>query len=141
MSTILTYQDLLAEAREILQDTSTDPTLQRYPDQTLLNIFNRGLQELYRLRPDAFYDFWDPTTAVFVVPYIAIPTVPPPVPPLPPVPLPAITWTTTFELPMMFYDPLVNWVIGTVEAIDDEFSDDSRSTAFRTYFKGQVTSL
>jgi hypothetical protein len=130
VSTTLTYQDLLAEAREILQDTATDPSLQRYPDQTLLNILNRGLQELYRLRPDAFYDFYDDTTSDFDVPYVSI--------------LPAtgaVLWTSTFELPMMFYDPLVNWVIGTTEAIDDEFSEDARSTAFRAYFKSQVVGL
>ncbi len=130
MATTLTYQDLLAEAREILQDVDTDPTLQRYSDQTLLNIFNRGLQELYRLRPDAFYDFWDPTTSDFDVPLI-VSTVTPG----------GTLWTTPFGLPMMFYDALCNWVIGTTEAIDDEFSDDSRSTAFRNFFKSQVTSL
>jgi hypothetical protein len=141
MATTLTYQNLLAQAREILQDVNTDPTLQRYSDQTLLDILNRGLQELYRIRPDAFYDFFDITTSDFDVPFIMIPTVPPPVPPLPPVPPPALSWTVTFGLPMMFFDPLVNWTIGTVEAIDDEFSDDSRSTAFRNFFKSQVTSL
>ncbi len=136
MATTLTYQQLLAEAREILQDTNTDPTLQRYSDQTLLNIFNRGLQELYRIRPDAFYDQWDTTTSDFDVPYVVITPVPPAV-----LAAGATDWATVFELPMMFYDPLCNWVIGTTEAIDDEFSDDSRSTAFRTFFKQQVTSL
>ena len=135
MATTLTYQDLLAEAREILQDVDTDPTLQRYPDQTLLNILNRGLQELYRIRPDAFYDFWDQTTSDFDVPLIVLPVTPPAIQPA------GVLWTAVFELPMMFYDPLVNWVIGTTEAIDDEFSDDSRSTAFRNFFKSQVTSL
>ena len=130
MSTILTYQNLLAEAREILQDVDTDPTLQRYSDATLLNILNRGLQELYRLRPDAFYDFWDPATSDFDVPLIVNVATPG-----------GTLWTSTFGLPMMFYDPLCNWIIGTTEAIDDEFSDDSRSTAFRTFFKQQVTSL
>ncbi len=130
MTTTLTYQNLLAEAREILQDTNTDPSLQRYSDSTLLSIFNRGLQELYRIRPDAFYDFWDPTTSDFDVPMIVSVVTPG-----------GVLWTAVFELPMMFYDPLVNWVIGTTEAIDDEFSDDSRSTAFRTFFKQQVTSL
>jgi hypothetical protein len=128
--TILTYQNLLAEARQILQDTGTDPSLQRYPDQTLVDIFNRGLQELYRLRPDAFYDFYDDTTSDFDVPAICITAT-----------AGEVIWTTLFELPMMFYDPLVNWVIGTVEAIDDEFSDDSRSTAFRSFFKQQVVGL
>jgi len=135
VSTTLTYQNLLGEAREILQDTDPDPTLVRYTDQTLVDIFNRGLQELYRIRPDAFYDFFDIETSDFDVPRIVITVVPPAVQP------PGVLWTTTFELPMMFYDPLVNWVIGTVEAIDDEFSDDSRSTAFRSFFKAQVTSL
>ena len=135
MSTTLTYQNLLAEAREILQDVDTDPTLQRYSDQTLLNIFNRGLQELYRLRPDAFYDFWNSATSDFDVPQIVLLAVPPAVQ------TPGVLWTAVFELPMMFYDPLVNWVIGTTEAIDDEFSDDSRSTAFRNFFKSQVTTL
>lgn len=130
MATTLTYQNLLAEAREILQDVDTDPTLQRYSDATLLNVFNRGLQELYRLRPDAFYDFWNDITSDFDVPLIVSTATPG-----------GVLWTAVFELPMMFYDPLVNWVIGTVEAIDDEFSDDSRSTAFRTFFKAQVTSL
>ena len=135
MSTTLTYQNLLAEAREILQDVDTDPTLQRYPDQTLLDIFNRGLQELYRIRPDAFYDFWNGATSDFDVPLIVLPAVPPAVQP------PGVLWTTPFGLPMMFYDALCNWVIGTTEAIDDEFSEDSRSTAFRSFFKAQVTSL
>ena len=136
MATTLTYQDLLAEAREILQDVDTDPTLQRYSDQTLLNIFNRGLQELYRLRPDAFYDFWDPTTSDFDVPYVVITPVPPAV-----LATGQTDWATPFGIPMMFYDALCNWVIGTTEAIDDEFSDDSRSTAFRNFFKAQVTAL
>ena len=130
MATILTYQDLLAEARQILQDTDTDSSLQRYPDQTLVDILNRGLQELYRLRPDAFYDFYDDTTGDFDVPAICITAT-----------AGQVIWTTTFELPMMFYDPLCNWVIGTTEAIDDEFSDDSRSTAFRSFFKQQVVGL
>ena len=130
MSTTLTYQDLLAQARQILQDTDTEPSLQRYSDQTLLDIFNRGLQELYRLRPDAFYDFYDDTTSDFDVPFVVITAQ-----------TGGVLWTTVFELPMMFFDPLVNWIIGTTEAIDDEFSDDSRSTAFRAFFKQQVVGL
>jgi hypothetical protein len=136
VATILTYQDLLAEAREILQDANTDPTLQRYSDQTLLNIFNRGLQESYRIRPDLFYDFWDPTTSDFDVPYIVISPVPPAM-----LIAGSTDWASAFGLPMWAYDPLVNWIIGTTEAIDDEFSDDSRSTAFRAFFKAQMTSL
>ena len=125
-----TYATLLVEAREILQDTSTDPSLQRYSDQTLLNHLNRGLQELYRLRPDAFYDLWSDTTEDFVVPALDTSALPS-----------TTSYLNPFAIPFMFYDPLVNWVIGVTEAIDDEFTDDSRSTMFRNAFKMAVVGL
>ena|ERR1700687_1074833 len=119
-----TYQNLLAEAREIIQDTSTDPALQRYSDQTLLDILNRGLTVLYSIRPDAFYDVWDNALEDFVVPNLTL-----------------STWTGAFGLPQMFYPPLVNYVIGLTESIDDEFTVDARSTQFMNAFKAAVVSL
>ncbi len=125
-----TYQQLLAEAREIVQDSNTDPTLQRYPDQTLVDIFNRGFQELYRIRPDAYYDLWDDTAEDFVVPVITIDlsTVP-------------TSWLLPFAIPMMFYAPMVDWVIAMLESVDDEFTEDSRSTQFLMQFKQMVNGL
>lgn len=125
-----TYATLLVEAREILQDTATDATLQRYTDTVLLNHLNRGLQELYRLRPDAFYDFWSDAAEDFVVPLLDTSALPS-----------TTSYQNPFALPYMFYDPLVNWVIGSTEAIDDEFSEDSRSTMFRNAFKMAVIGL
>jgi hypothetical protein len=125
-----TYASLLTEAREILQDTNTDPTLQRYTDQTLLDQLNRGLQELYRLRPDAYYDLWDDTAEDFLVPSLTTAALPD-----------VASYLNPFPLAMMFYDPLVNWVIGTIEAIDDEFTQDARSAQFRNAFKAAVIGL
>lgn len=125
-----TYQQLLAEAREILQDTNTDPTLQRYTDQVVLDIFNRGLQELYRIRPDAFYDLWSDSAEDFIVPVIDTSALPS-----------ATSWANPFVLAMMFYNPLVQWVIGMTSTIDDEFNEESRSVAFITAFRTQVTGL
>ena len=51
-----TYENLLTESRELLQDTDLD--VRRYTDATLLNILNRGLQDIGRSRPDAFYDLF-----------------------------------------------------------------------------------
>lgn len=125
-----TYQNLLSEAREILQDSNTDPTLQRYTDQTLLDILNRGLQELYRIRPDAYYDLWDDTAEDFLVPSLTTNALPD-----------TTSYLNPFVLPLMYYDPLVNWVIGVTESVDDEFTDDSRSTMFRSAFKSAVLGL
>jgi hypothetical protein len=132
MANVKTYQNLLSDARTIVQDTSTDPTLQRYQDQTLVDILNRGLQELYRLRPDAYYDQWDDTSLDFDVPVIGIYNADTP---------PYTAWTDPFELPMMYYNPLVSWVIGMLESVDDEFTEDSRSTAFVAQFKQMVVGL
>jgi hypothetical protein len=125
-----TYQNLLADARQIVQDTSTDATLQRYTDQELVDILNRGLQELYRLRPDAYYDLWDDTEEDFVVPVITIDLV-----------TVTTSWLRPLAIPMMFYTPLVDWVIGNLEAVDDEFTEDSRSQAFMAAFKNSVVGL
>jgi len=127
-----TYQYLLSEARVIVQDTNTDPTLQRYQDQTLVDIFNRGLYELYRLRPDAFYDLWDDTTLDFDVPQIIIDSTEPPI---------TNSWLNPFALPIQFYNPMVNWVIAMLESVDDEFTEDSRSTQFLQQFKMMVNGL
>jgi hypothetical protein len=125
-----TYQNLLSEAREILQDTNTDPTLQRYGDQTLLDVLNRGLQELYRIRPDAYYDLWDDTAEDFIVPSLTTTALPDPT-----------SFGNPFALALMFYAPLVSYVIGMVEAVDDEFTDESRSMMFLSEFKRMVNGL
>jgi hypothetical protein len=125
-----TYQQLLADARQIVQDFYTDPTLQRYQDQELVDILNRGLQVLYGIRPDAFYDLWDDTQEDFIVPVVTITLITDPT-----------SWLQPFAIPMMFYTPLVEWVIGNLEAVDDEFTEDSRSQAFLAAFKNSVVSL
>ena len=125
-----TYANLLTEAREILQDTNTDPTLQRYSDTVLLDVLNRGLLELYRIRPDAYYDLWDDTAEDFLVPSLNTNALPD-----------TSSYLNTFGIPMMFYGPLVDYVIGITEAVDDEFSQDSRSAAFILQFQKRVASL
>jgi hypothetical protein len=125
-----TYQQLLADARVIVQDTDTDPELQRNSDQSLVDIFNRGFQELYRIRPDAFWDLWDDTQEDFVVPVITIDLVTVPT-----------SWLLPFAIPMQYYNPMVNWVVAMIESVDDEFTEDSRSTQFYTQFKLMVNGI
>ena len=46
--------DVLTEARRLLQDTNTSPSLQRYTDAHLLGTANQVLQRMALLRPDLF---------------------------------------------------------------------------------------
>lgn len=114
-----TYQSLLSEAREILQDT-VDPY--RYEDSTLLNILNRGLQELGRIRPDAFWTTF--SSDDIVIPEVA-----------------TADLTTTFPLPMQFFSPLTSFIVAWAEVLDDEFTTDGRAGMLLAQFKAQVLTL
>lgn len=115
-----TYQNLIDEAREILQDTDEDAY--RWSETHLLNTLNRGLQELGRIRPDAYYDTF--TTDDIVVPEVT-----------------DATLGDTFPIPMMFYAALVMYIAGMAELIEDEFATDGRAITLITQFKQQVISL
>jgi hypothetical protein len=114
-----TYQTAIDEAREILQDTDTP---YRYDDSILLNILNRALQELGRIRPDAFW-------STFVTDDIVIPEVA------------TIDLSTTFPLPSQFYLPVVSFIVAWSEVLDDEFTQDGRAGMLLQQFKTQVLSL
>lgn len=122
-----TYQDVVTEARVLLQDTdTTDP---RYSDATLLDIYNRGLQALGRVRPDAFYDLYSSNS-------LNIPEL--------------VTsgagagqtnWTDTFGLELQFFTPLVTYIVGVAEITDDEYSEDGRAAMMIQAFKNELIGL
>lgn len=114
-----TYQTLITEARQILQDTD-EPY--RYSDEILLNKLNRGLQEVGRIRPDAFWDTF--VTDDIVIPEVATGDL-----------------NTVFPLPMQFYNPLVSWIVAWAEVLDDEFTVDGRADMLIKQFKTQLMAL
>lgn len=114
-----TYQTAIDEAREILQDTDTP---YRYDDSILLNILNRALQELGRIRPDAFW-------TTFATDDIVIPEVT------------TLDLSTTYPLPMQFYLPVVSFIVAWAEVLDDEFTQDGRAGMLLQQFKTQVLAL
>lgn len=121
-----TYQDLITESRELLQDTVTE---YRYSDTFLVGILNRGLQALSRIRPDAFYDLFDAND--LNVPEVTDGT-------------PAsdqVAWTTTFPFEGQFFPPLVSYIVGMAEVQDDEFTWDSRAGILLTQFRNTVIGL
>lgn len=117
-----TYQTAITEAREILQDTDEDGY--RYSDATLLNVLNRALQELGRIRPDAYWSSFDETFGDITIPEVT-----------------DADLDTTFPLPSQFYSPVVNFIIAWAEVLDDEFTQDGRAGMLLAQFKAQVLSL
>lgn len=114
-----TYETLLMEAREVLQDTLPP---YRYSDDLLVNKLNRGLQSMGRIRPDAFWDTF--AAGDIVIPEVTVGTL-----------------ATLFPLPMQFYSPLVSFVVAWAEIVDDEFTNDGRAAALLANFKTELVGL
>lgn len=132
-----TWEDVLDEARVILKDDGGD----RYTDPILLAILNRGLHELRRLRPDAFWELFDDDD-VFP-PEVVVSDA---VPDTDPDEFDAdedgqIALSADFNIDMMFFAPLVYWVASSAELTDDEFTEDGRAAMLMTQFKQMVVTL
>ena len=134
-----TFNNLIHEARELLQDT--DSAGYRYPTETLRNKLNRGLQELARIRPDAFWAYFlrDDLIVIEVVATDPDPDSDEDV--LDAIEDQHVLGTAEFNLPMQFYGPLVFWVTGSAELIDDEFVSDGRAITLLQQFKAMCTSV
>lgn len=126
-----TWGDVINEARVLLQDT--DASSYRYSDATLLAIYNRGLQALARVRPDAFYAKYDSNYNVKGI-------------------LQLVDYadtagnyqdnlSDTFDIEMQFFAPLVSYIVGIVEIIDDEYSEDGRAALMLQSFKHELIGL
>ena len=122
-----TYENLITESRELLQDTDSD--VERYTDATMRNILNRGLQDLGRMRPDAFYD-------TYGINSLNVPEV---------VESGAgageVNWTEVVGIEMQFYAPLVGYVTGVAEITDDEYTVDGRAALLLNMFRNNVIGL
>lgn len=133
-----TWRDLIDEARVILQDTDTP---YRYTTEVLRSKLNRGLQELARLRPDAFWDRFHVDDVV--VPEVAASDPDPVTDPgeFDPDEAAVVGEDDAVDIPMQFYTALVYWVAGSAELVDDEFTADGRAALLLTQFKGMVVGL
>lgn len=133
-----TWQNVLDEARVILQDTESPFRLSTV---NLTAKLNRGLQELRRLRPDAFWDMFD-RDDVFAPEVVATDSDPDDDTEEFDVDEDGqIALSANFNLDLMFYTPLVYWVTSSAELVDDEFTDDGRAKLLQSEFKNMVVSL
>lgn len=111
--------DIVTESRSILNDLDTP---YRYTDDALIDIVNRAFQEVYRVRPDVYFDTFDDTNVV--VPEYTT----------------ATAATSDFPIDYMFFGPIVNYTVATAELLDDEFTADSRAALLLARFSQQLIS-
>lgn len=122
-----TYEDILLESRVLLQDT--DSSSYRYSTADLIAILNRGLQVIARIRPDACYDLFADNS--LEVPELVESS-------------PGsgqIIYTANFGFEMQFFTPLVSYVTGLAELVDDEYAADGRAAMLLSAFKMEVVGL
>lgn len=122
-----TYQTLVTEARELLQDTGV--VSPRYSDATLLNILNRGLHDLSKIRPDLTYTAYSNNS--LSVPEIVQST-------------PGtgqVVWTDTWPWEMWFYNRMVDYLVGVAEITDDEYTVDGRAALLLQQFRNGAIGL
>lgn len=124
-----TYFTLIQEARGILGDEG--PIYFRYPTDQLINNLNRGLHELSRIRPDAYYDRFTSLND-FWVPEITDDDNPVPG---------QDHWLKDFVLDLRFYPPLVTYVVGMAYASEDAHREDGRAEAQLDIFHRHVLSI
>jgi hypothetical protein len=122
-----TYENLIFEARELLQDTAL--ITPRYSNSTLLNILNRGLQDLSRIRPDIMTNLYaaNDLGVVEVVESGAAAG--------------QVNWDTDWGLEMQYYPTMVSYVVGVAEITDDEYSVDGRAALLLQQFRGNSLGL
>ncbi len=122
-----TYQDVITETRVLLQDSDSDNY--RYSEVVLIAILNRGLQSVARSRPDACYDLY--TDNSLEVPELVEDS-----------PGSGQTiYTTNFGLEMQFFNPLVSYLVGIAELVDDEYTEDGRAAMLLQAFKAELLGL
>lgn len=122
-----TYQDVVTEARVLLQDSDDDSY--RNTNTTLLAIYNRALQALARVRPDACYDLYSDNS--LNVPELVESGAG----------AGQTNWTENFGLEMQFFNPLVTYIVGIAEIIDDEYSEDGRAALMLQMFSNEIKGI
>jgi len=131
---LISWMDLLQQARELLQDEGGNCPI-RYSDDMLLNGLNRGLQELARIRPDSMYDRYAGNS--LNVPEIGLVAGPG-----------VVDWLQDFDLDRRFWTALVHYVVGVTELSEDEYNRGvdgnphaSRAAASLRMFRRHVLSV
>lgn len=114
-----TVGDFMDQVRTLLQDVDNSASSgYRYSDDSIILCLNQGMIDLYRMRPDIFMDL------KFVIPVYNVSSP-----------------DAVIGIEMQYISPLIFYVVGLVQARDDEQTQDSRASAFLQTFKGAVLTV
>jgi len=114
-----TVGDFLDQVRILLQDTDNTATSgYRYTNNSIVLCLNQGMLDLYRMRPDIFL------ANKFVVPVFSTSDL-----------------AALMLIEQQYVSPLIFYVVGLVQARDDEQTQDARAAAFLQTFKGAVLTV
>ena len=122
---LFTYETLISEARGFLKDT--DVTGFRYSDNMLISVLNRGLNDLYRIRPDAWYSF-----------YNVYPSGVPEIPDNFITESGQVNWEADFQPDIRFYPAVIDYVVGFIHMMEDEHVTRGVAQAFLSEFRKKV---
>ena len=122
---LFTYQLLVYEARILLGDT--EDGFYRYSDAMLLSILNRGLNDLNRIRPDAWYEYYGQYTDGVPEVTDAFITLDG-----------EVNWEAGFQPPVQFYPAMVDYVVGFINMMEDDLVNKGSAMRFYQSFKNKV---
>ena len=118
------YEDLISQARVLLADR--DPDCYRYSDEMLVGILNRGMNELNRIRPDAFYLWYGAYGDG--VPEVTLDITQGE----------EVNWTTDFHPDSKFFPALVYYVSAVTGIMEDAHIESVSSVAGLEFFRNLV---
>lgn len=120
-----TVEDLINQARDIVQDTGMefdydDPD--RHTNAKMIRFLNTALADAYRVRPDLFFPgvFDRSTLPVYTVSDIDA--------------------QTPFGVDVTYFSAFVDYVAGYIGLADDEFAQDGRAVALLNRFIQKLSS-
>jgi hypothetical protein len=113
-----TIGDLAAEARVLLNDVIPISGSPRFSDADLAAALNDAVVQIRTKRPDAFLRYG----LRRVVPTYTLPT----------------DADAAFPVDDMFYAPVLYYVVGRSELVEDTFSDDGRAISLMNKFVSQL---
>jgi hypothetical protein len=115
-----TTAKIIEEVRRMLQDTRSSSY--RNSDADLIRVLNLAMQDIQRLRPDAYVTA-DSSLDISVPTFVDADA----------------TAATDFPIDDMFALPVIYFIVGNIELADDEFAQDGRAATLLQAYRAMLT--
>lgn len=112
---LATIGDLLSQVRTLLQDVDVSSGQYRYSTDSIMVAFNQAMMDMYRIRPDLFLENG------FVIPVYN-----------------SSDLSVAIVIEPQYVPALIYYVVGLVQARDDEQNQDNRAMGFLKVFQQTI---